>query len=1059
MRRLLKPLWIVTLVAALCPWPGVVRHLSAQDRPLLPPELLSLRNVRVFYLARDLDAAVRPVPEPAGQATDSLPARPRVVPTETHIRGRIRNGTAELDCIIDVTAGTGGGICILGMKEAVLQQIAATDGDGASVLWEEQAGYVLDLPRPGRYRFSLNAVVPVVDLKNGGVIRIALPGSPVTNVQLLLPEDTEFIDVAPDRPRQIASVEGGKQLTIAAGAVREVLIRWSPLPPRTPRVARFVVSQSRVWADDRAVTLQTELRLAAAEPVATWDIHLPPAARVVSAEPMGEARFDRSLITEKGRTTLRLLAVDSPFSHAELRLELQFPFAQDGSVRIQGATVADAAEHTGWLVFLLDQGSQLGVTSTEHLTPRDPADYPGELPGEGPVYVWRVGGEPFVLQLRRFAVAGPIRASADIAAVAESASTSVAVRFVVRAEQPLEAVRLVLPKGTSSLRLVAQDEVHAVPPVEVDASGRYPEQVTVRSPGQSNRLEFTVSYRLADAPERPSAPRTVPLPALIGAELDRVRVIVAATDAPAWLVSPRARETQADFDAAAHLLSLLAGDTRLIVRAYELPGNQLAPLEIQRGSARLSYHGEATVALSVAEGRLRVRQTLSYAPATALLRGLELMVPPALERLVRWPDGLRVQPLGEQRYLIQTAVHDAPGSSVSISWQFDLPLDDDGPVEVPLVTPDNLPVAWTELSAELPATLRLTPDSDGWREAGLSAQNDAGTIRWQWYRAGNVPGQVVLKIERLAPTLGHEWFLDRALYSVVLEPPDTLRWHCHWHFGRLRTRELTIVVPAGAALVEVWLDGQPAAWGPVARNRYRVQVADARGSSELKLVLVQQLTQPLGLFRTLTLTPPSPAGSGVLGETLWELKLPPLFHPVLGSANYAPLYEFSLGPTPGWFRPSLSPAQIRSWLEGKPVDELTAEAPPAPGPRVLLYSPSHGGPLRMALFAVAVLALVAALAWFVVVTVVLVLPRQLGHALLATALAALVLFGWWDLSTAVLFTQYGLIGALVAGAAALVRRRLELERVRRELFRPSVAPGSSVTRDSRSMAEAASEVR
>jgi len=106
------------------------------------------------------------------------------------------------------------------------------------------------------------------------------------------------------------------------------------------------------------------------------------------------------------------------------------------------------------------------------------------------------------------------------------------------------------------------------------------------------------------------------------------------------------------------------------------------------------------------------------------------------------------------------------------------------------------------------------------------------------------------------------------------------------------------------------------------------------------------------------------------------------------------------------------------------------------------------------------LALVSALAAFVLVTLGLLLSGLLRRALALVLLAALLLLAWWDLPSCILVIQYGLIGALIAMATALVRRKIELERVRREMMRPPVpaATGSSVA-SSIGQPEPASEVR
>ncbi len=1060
-QRFAKPLWILLVCAAVCPWPAVLEHASAQQaQPPLPPELLSYRRLSVFYIAKDLDSALQPVARADAEPQAALPGRPRVLPAEVHATGRVDGAVVRLTFTVDVVAGPAGALCVLGLGNAVLEGARAAVGQGLAVLWHEQLGYLLELPGPGRYQVQLQAVLPALRLNQGGALRLALPGAPVTGIALDLPAGTSFVQILPDRPHRLEQRDGsGARLTVAAGSVRELLVRWADSPPQSPRVARFVVSQSRVWANDRAVTLQSELRLTAAEPVASWQIELPAGARFISAEPVGEARFDRILNTEKGRTTLRLEAIDSRFSHAELRLELQFPFDREGRSRVVGVTVADAAEHTGWVVLQLDVDSQLGVTATEHLVPRDPADYPGELPQDGPLYVWRVGGAPFALELQRFAVAGPVRATVDVAALAEEASTAVAARFTLRANKPLEAVEVALPRDVAGLQLATQEMVHAVPPVELDTTGHYPERVTIRSPRRSSTtFSFTLTYRVPHVTAGPSAPRTVPLPALLGAQPERVRVLIAATDAPAWLVAPEARETHADFDGATALLALLQQQARVIVRAYELVAPRLPQLTIQKGSPALSYHGDAQVNITLVDGRLRVEQALRYTPPDVLLRGLELLVPAPLEHSIRWPEQLRVQPLGNGRYLVQpTVASDQPGTG-SVRWQFDLAVPEDGPLSLPLVVPDNLPVTWTELLAELPASLRLRVADAGWHEAGLEARDDAATIRWRWYRPENVPTQAKLTIERIGAALGYGWFADRVLYRVAFEPPDGLRWRCSWRFTRLRTSEVTLRVPSGATVVEVTVDGKPAAWGAVAQNQYRVQIPQARGSARLlSVAMVQRLDRPLGLVRNLSLTPPNLSGSGILGETLWELRLPPLLHPLLGGTNYVPLVTFRLSAAPGWFTAALGPDELAAWI-GQGHDQDAAKAP-TPVPRAVLYAPANGGPLRLAVVALALLALVAALAAFLITTLMFLLPKQLAQATGALTLAGLLLLAWWDLPTAVLVIQYGIVGGLIAVAAALVRRRLELERVRRELFRPAVPPSSSVARDSRAAAEVASEVR
>lgn len=987
----------------------------------------------------------RPVAPVAGASQRALST---ILPTELHISGKLEGTVCRLTVrVVAVSIDQTPVTCVVGLKNWPLAEFPSASGD-VRLSWDASLGYLAVLPGRGRFEWELGFVVPVLQLADGGSVRLELPGAPVTRISLQLPAAVREVKTYPEVPVQLVKSEGGVVAEVIAGPARQLVVRWSErelTEATTP--ARVVLCNTLVLPDPTGVTAVSELTLRASAPVTEWEISLPSGARLVNVEQLGEVRYDRSLLTQAGTAVLRLTAVQGAASVAMLRLTLRYPYTDDGTADVLGPVVRGAVQTAGVLRLRLQEGIEVYPLSTENLLPADPGQYAEGSAEQAPALVWTLTGQPYRLAIQQQAAPRQLVAQTAALVLVTEGRCDVGVIAFVQGDRPFQDLTVLTPEGTVQMDVATDEGALVFPPPVPKNDEELPERIRVRLLRPSTRARIQMRYTVLHPHTHPgSDPLVVPLPQLIGARLEKMTAFLSGRNVDVTLdgALPGYRETTAQQGAEAVLdeLRRLTGSEPGAVRIYTA-GSDAAPyLKLHLAKRAIPYYVESEVQIDFQRGSYAVRQMFTVAPTSLLAGPVTVKVPLPLKGSVQWPRGWQVSEIDEGVYRLSAQAERLSSGALSLSWQGTLRDPESGAVVIPLVSLVGYEVAWTRVRVSAPPDLDVVANG---AEASLGATGPGGPGGKAWLFKG-LPEVISCTTQQLPSISPPSCIVDACRFRVeILE--DRLLWDCRWLIRAVQTEQLRIHLPPGATPLEIQLDGSLLTRSVRLRENNVLELAmqsvDPQVRYELRLRMEQVAGNGRPVLGWFSFAPPQIEGAGPGGDTLWVL-VPQntgswLLFP--GSANTSSLTHLLWLAEFGLVRSNPLERWQELWKRDSAADQQPVSVVLDLPPNLLAFhSVSPDSPLALAY---ARLPLVEAILWAFALSSVWMLVagrrsiRSLVGAGIACILAAFVV--WDPISTAnLLFLSVpGVAAGIVVG---LTHRWIRNYMRKRELVHPIPEP-------------------
>ncbi|MBI1345572.1 hypothetical protein GC163_04720 [bacterium] len=895
-----------------------VRYLFNSQGDLVPVPLDARLEDFLKSLEQDRDATVR--------------VNPVVSVTSLELTGTADDQLATLDAIVrvQVTGSNQPLLFPLGFNEGVLLQEAKITGPGRVVFGDKdpQQGYRWWFDGNGSYEMQLRLAVQVRRVSPWRRLQLALPNSPVTTLQVTLPEAKPVIKLPEEIVWETKSPTESTTSVRALGIGNRLDLQWQPtIPVDNQRTSFDVNTTLLVRPDSRGFLLEaTQYVRALQGTFSEYTVHLPEHAELLQAEGT-EVKRTRMVPESQNQIVVEL---NSP-TRGPVIVKWKLHLTHKTSKRsiLKGFQVDQAQTESGEIGLLSPDTARWSnvETASRNLERMNAGELRSTLGGAQIVRAYRFYDQPFELPLE------------------------------LQAADPYLDVRptLVLYASRDELRLDGRFEIRSfrgqLNELSLDWSGwkndgwklepapsneTFYSSFPVEDPQDADRLLIPIEnppntsfvVRFTAVKQAINKQTALNLPRLLNAALSRTRLVFLHAENVDAELMPRGESVLRLASRDDSVTSEAVGyDAGLETKLYWLESDERQfAITVTPQPIHVTVQNQSQVAIS--DWHLQITQALQHHVQYERLSTVTIAVPTEIAQAVQFRLGdeeLRPQWLVPEDPKVRWAQLTLPRPTLGLfelqaSWEQPLPVDLRSEKDAALVIPflKSLSGNITSQSLEFlrPAWYEISSVDAQWQLVHSTRESN----RWtDTTGSDSFTGLII-------PTTGNdgaEFVTQRAWISVINDRTGLQQYRVQMRLSG-SAPGLNVQLPAASLVTQFYRDGELIPESQI--------IESPTGSRRFTLSWSTNATEPADRWLTIeyTLKQPPITGLSALVRTegptfpqvrwasrvLWQIQVPNDQHAFRLPDNAVPLYEWRRAGVVWQRESAITTDQLQAWLGG-----------------------------------------------------------------------------------------------------------------------------------------------